>query len=242
MASSDTEATSGMVRMPTPMPAASMLPPRPFSSPNRLPTMFGAIHARAKKPRTTDGTPASTSRMGLRKERTRGRANSDEVHRRSEPERHRHDHGDAGHDQAADDQRADAEVVLARVPRVAGEDLAPLGVRDELPPLAEQRDHNGGADDDRERGSGEEQSADRPFAAMPPSVTGQVELRRASGRVGGGGHACLTRGVDVGGGGPGRTTRPPGLRSVWRPSSTSPVQRPSQAAVVALSWSAGSGT
>jgi len=77
MASSETEATSGMVRMPTPMPAASIEPPRPFSSPKNVPTTLGAIQVRAKNPRTTDGTPASTSRMGLRAARMRGRANSD---------------------------------------------------------------------------------------------------------------------------------------------------------------------
>ena len=76
MASSETEATSGMVRMPTAMPAAIMLPLL-FSSPKKRPTTSGAIQLRANTPSTTDGMPASTSRIGLSTVRTRGRAYSE---------------------------------------------------------------------------------------------------------------------------------------------------------------------
>ena len=242
MASSDTEATSGMVRMPTPMPAASMLPPRPFSSPNRLPTMFGAIHARAKKPRTTDGTPASTSRMGLRKERTRGRANSDRYTAAPSPS------GTATI--MATPVTIRLLTISGRMPKLFWRGFHVSLVRTSPQPAFEMNSHPlpnseitmAALTTTDSTAAAKNTSADRPFATVPPRVTGQVELRRASGRDGGGGHACLTRGVDVGGGGPGRATRPPGLRSVWRPSSRSPAQRPSQAAVVALSWSSGSGT
>src|SRR5918997_1033619 len=77
MASSDTDAMSGMVRMPTPMPAASIEPVRPSRSPKKKPTTSGAIQLRANTPSTTDGMPASTSSTGLSTARTRGRAYSD---------------------------------------------------------------------------------------------------------------------------------------------------------------------
>jgi hypothetical protein len=76
MASSETEATSGIVRMPTPMPAAIMLPLL-CSAPKMRPTTSGAIQLSANTPSTTDGMPASTSRIGLSTVRTRGWAYSD---------------------------------------------------------------------------------------------------------------------------------------------------------------------
>ena len=75
MASSEMDATSGMMRTPTPMPEASS---EPAAGPlKRVLTTLGAIHSRAKKPRTTLGIPARISKMGLSVRRTRGRAYSD---------------------------------------------------------------------------------------------------------------------------------------------------------------------
>ncbi len=74
MASSDTEATSGVVRIPTPIPAAAML--KTPAELNRC-TICGLIHTRAKNPSTTLGIPARISRADLRSRRSRGLANSD---------------------------------------------------------------------------------------------------------------------------------------------------------------------
>ncbi len=75
MASSAMEATSGTVRMPTPMPAAARLNCVAWLT--KRWTSSGEMNVRAKNPRTTLGMPARTSRMGLRMRRTRGRAYSD---------------------------------------------------------------------------------------------------------------------------------------------------------------------
>ncbi len=64
----------GTVRMPTPMPAASRLNGAALLK-NRT-TKSGLITVSAKKPSTTLGMPASTSTIGLRKRRVRGRAYS----------------------------------------------------------------------------------------------------------------------------------------------------------------------
>ena len=75
IASSETDATSGMVRMPTPIPAASML--NVFASANSGLIRFGVIRVRAKKPMTTDGMLARSSRTGLIARRAFGVAYSD---------------------------------------------------------------------------------------------------------------------------------------------------------------------
>ena len=69
------EATRGMVRMPTPMPAASRL--NCGASVQISCTSSGEITVRAKKPRTMLGMPARISRIGLRTRRTRGLAYSE---------------------------------------------------------------------------------------------------------------------------------------------------------------------
>ena len=74
IASSLTDATSGVTRKPTPMPAAARL--NASASAQRFCTMLGPIHAIAKKPSTMLGMPASTSRIGFRIRRTRGFAYS----------------------------------------------------------------------------------------------------------------------------------------------------------------------
>ena len=74
IASSLTEATRGVTRKPTAMPAAAML--NASASGERACTMFGPTHATAKKPRTMLGIPASTSRIGLSTRRTPGCAYS----------------------------------------------------------------------------------------------------------------------------------------------------------------------
>src|SRR5450756_34418 len=76
IASSDSEATVGMIMIPSAMPAASTLnvptwmPSRPFST-------SGAMKVNAKKPYTTDGTPARSSSTGLSTLRTPVGAYSD---------------------------------------------------------------------------------------------------------------------------------------------------------------------
>ena len=76
MASSDTDAMSGTVRMPTPMPAAARLKVCRRSSENRC-TIVGEMKLTEKKPSTTDGMPARISRIGLSMRRTRGLAYSE---------------------------------------------------------------------------------------------------------------------------------------------------------------------
>ena len=73
MASSETDATTGMSRTPTAIPAA-----RTLNTPTSMPMSWsrGVKNVRAKKPRTTVGIPASVSSAGLRMLRTRGRAYS----------------------------------------------------------------------------------------------------------------------------------------------------------------------
>ncbi len=73
-ASSDTDATSGMERMPTAIPAVVRL--KSPASKKRC-TIEGEITEMAKNPRTTLGIPASTSRVGFSTLRTPGRAYSD---------------------------------------------------------------------------------------------------------------------------------------------------------------------
>ena len=75
MASSLTDAISGMVRMPTPMPAAMRL--NWLAPEKRFWTNSGEITLMAKNPRTTLGMPASTSMPGLSTRRTLGGAYSD---------------------------------------------------------------------------------------------------------------------------------------------------------------------
>jgi hypothetical protein len=75
MASSDTDATSGTVRIPTPIPAEARLKV-PASSVSFC-TIVGEMKLTQKNPRTTDGMPASTSRIGFSVRRTRGRAYSE---------------------------------------------------------------------------------------------------------------------------------------------------------------------
>ena len=75
MASSDTDAMSGMVRIPTPMPAAARLKVPALSL--KLWMRFGEMKLTQKNPRTTEGMPASTSRIGFSVRRTRGLAYSE---------------------------------------------------------------------------------------------------------------------------------------------------------------------
>ena len=70
MASSEIVAMSGMVRMPTPMPAARRL--KPLAVGKKTWMTLGVITVSAKKPRTTLGMPARISRMGLTMPRVRG--------------------------------------------------------------------------------------------------------------------------------------------------------------------------
>ena len=72
IASSETEAMSGIVRTPTATAAAAKL--KPLAPGTRAWMMVGLMNVRAKKPRTTLGMPARTSRTGLTTHRTRGLA------------------------------------------------------------------------------------------------------------------------------------------------------------------------
>jgi len=74
-ASSEIEAMSGMIRMPTPRPAASML--NTVACGQTRWTMLGLMNVRAKKPRTTLGMLARISRIGFTKDRVRGEAYSE---------------------------------------------------------------------------------------------------------------------------------------------------------------------
>ena len=74
MASSETDATSGIDRMPTAMLAARMLNPDACGLIRW--TTSGLMTAIAKKPRTMLGMPARISRIGLTKLRVRGEAYS----------------------------------------------------------------------------------------------------------------------------------------------------------------------
>ncbi len=74
-ASSESEATIGMMRMPITRPADSALKmPRPSNSGR---STFGVTKLMAKKPNTTVGMPARTSSTGLRTLRAWGLAYSD---------------------------------------------------------------------------------------------------------------------------------------------------------------------
>ncbi len=75
IASSDTDATSGTIRTPTAIPAARKLL-CDASAKIRF-TTLGVMNVRAKKPSTTLGMPARTSREGFRILRTFGRAYSE---------------------------------------------------------------------------------------------------------------------------------------------------------------------
>jgi hypothetical protein len=75
MASSETEATRGIVNSPTPTPAAAKDPAEASSL--SLPIISGAMKNKAKKPNTTLGTPARISKTGLIKARVRLEAYSD---------------------------------------------------------------------------------------------------------------------------------------------------------------------
>ena len=74
-ASSEIEATRGMVRIPTPRPAARRL--NCGESVKTFCTKSGEITVRAKKPSTMLGIPARISRIGFSKRRTRGLAYSE---------------------------------------------------------------------------------------------------------------------------------------------------------------------
>ena len=75
IASSATEATSGIVRIPTARPAARKL--KVPADVKIFRTRSGLITCSAKYPRTTLGMLASVSRIGLRVRRVRGVAYSD---------------------------------------------------------------------------------------------------------------------------------------------------------------------
>ena len=66
IASSATDATSGVVRIPTPIPAAARLK---MPLVEQLLDQFGLITVRAKNPSTTLGIPASNSTMGFSRRR-----------------------------------------------------------------------------------------------------------------------------------------------------------------------------
>jgi hypothetical protein len=69
------DATSGIVRIPTPSAAAMKL--NPWAVGKIVCTTFGLIHVRAKNPSTTLGMPARISRIGLMIRRVRGLAYSE---------------------------------------------------------------------------------------------------------------------------------------------------------------------
>ncbi len=66
---------SGVIRMPTAMPAAAML--KTWTPGWMVFTTPGLMTVMAKNPRTTDGMAARTSRIGFRVFRTRSDAYSD---------------------------------------------------------------------------------------------------------------------------------------------------------------------
>ena len=74
-ASSEMDATRGMVRIPTPRPAASRL--NCGESVKTFWTKSGEMMVRAKKPSTMLGMPARISRIGFSSRRTRGLAYSE---------------------------------------------------------------------------------------------------------------------------------------------------------------------
>ena len=74
MASSEIDATIGMIMTPTPTPAAIIV--CWGDSDQMFWMMFGAMKVRAKKPITTLGMPARISMIGLSTRRTFGLAYS----------------------------------------------------------------------------------------------------------------------------------------------------------------------
>ena len=106
---------------------------RPVGAPSTSRTR-GATKVMPKKPRTTEGMPASTSMIGLRISRAqRGRDLAHE-HRRGHPEGQGDDDGEQRDQERAEDQGQGAEDAEGGVP-VGGEERRRAGPRRRPAPL-----------------------------------------------------------------------------------------------------------
>ena len=170
IASSATEATSGIDRIPTPSPAAARL--NELASSNSGLITRRRQQGQGEEPQDDAGNASEDLEDRLDGPAELRRGVLGEVDRREEADRRRDHHRDHRDDERPDHDGRDVEDAAAREPSDA-EQLAEVDLRQEADRLDEDRFDDEQADQDRDQRRSEEQAADDRLATPPARAAAQ---------------------------------------------------------------------